>query len=321
VILLEREKSNTHKMTEAVLRRLDTSDENYAYFYDLHKRMQAGFDGEKRVDREWTEITNLGKHYLLFNYEFFNEFGSSHQIDTLLITTKLLLIIDIKNISGIVDYEEDKQQFTRTQQNSTVIESFTNPKAQVLRHGEYFDRLFGKLKIALPIKHAVVFSNPSTIIGNVPKDIPFFHASGLRFFVSKLQSDYQTSLTENQINKLAKLFLSNLRRVEAKTTIEKRKFKRGVLCELCEFESQMVYQNGNWICPKCGVKSKTAFLQSLDDYRILIGNKITNREFREFFGIESFDVASKILSRSNLVPVGKNRGRHYIIPEDVNLKK
>ncbi|WP_449443130.1 hypothetical protein [Ureibacillus acetophenoni] len=221
----------------------------------------------------------------------------------------------------IVDYQEDKQQFTRTQQNTTVIESFTNPKAQVLRHGEYFDRLFGRLKIALPIKHAVVFSNPSTIIGNVPKDIPFFHASGLRFFVSKLQSDYQTSLTENQINKLAKLFLSNLRRVEAKTTIEKRKFKRGVLCELCEFESQMVYQNGNWICPKCGVKSKTAFLQSLDDYRILIGNKITNREFREFFGIESFDVASKILSRSNLVPVGKNRGRHYIIPEDVNFGK
>ena len=40
---------------------------------------------------------------------------------------------------------------------------------------------------------------------------------------------------------------------------------------------------------------------------------------REFVGIESMQVASKILSRLGFEKVGDKRGRFYIIPEDCLL--
>lgn len=302
-----------------MLRRLKNSDEYYTYFLDLSNRLQAGFEGEQRVDREWSEINSLGKHSLLFNYEFENEFGSSHQIDTLLITSSFLLIIDIKNITGRVDYDEDKFQFIRTRSDGKQ-EGFTNPKNQVLRHGQYFNRLFQNNKISLPIEYAVIFSNPSTIIGNVPADIPFIHANGLRFHISKLQSKYQTTLSENQLKLLSNLLISNLKRKESRTTIQKDRFKKGVLCQFCNYDAHMSYQNGKWICNVCGERNNIAFLEALNDYRLLISERITNSEFRDFFGIDSFNTASKILSRSSLIPIGNNKGRYYIIPEVIARK-
>nr|WP_106780878.1 nuclease-related domain-containing protein [Lysinibacillus timonensis] len=320
MLLLERVESSSLKLANTMLRRLHKSDECYTYFLDLSNRLQAGFEGEQRVDREWTEITDLGTHFLLFNYEFENEFGSSHQIDTLLITSSFLLIIDIKNITGRVDYDEDKFQFIRTRSDGKQ-EGFTNPKNQVLRHGQFFDRLFNNYKISFPIEYAVIFSNPSTIIGNVPVDIPFIHANGLRFHISKLQSKYQPTLSEKQLNMLSNDLITNLKRKESRTCIEKGRLKKGVLCQFCNYEIQMIYQNGNWSCPECRVRNKNAFLEALNDYRLLISERIRNREFREFFGIDSFNVASKLLSRSSLIPVGNNKGRYYTIPEDIAGRK
>lgn len=316
MLLLEREKSKSLIVADALLRRLETSDDDYPYFYEVSKRLHAGFEGEKMVDRHWFEMTNLEKHSLFFNYELMNEFGFPHQIDTLLLTPKFLFILDIKHMSGRVDYEEEKNQFIRTRQDG-VIESFSDPVAQVLRHGQYFERLFTNLQITLPIEYAIVFSNPSTIIGQVPKSVPFFHTSGLRFHVSKLLSKHSPVLTEKSLNKLSKLLLSSLKRKDTKPAISIDRIKKGVLCESCNYQVQMIYRNRTWYCPKCSVQNKIAFYQALDDYRILINDRITNREFRDFFGIDSMQIASKILSRLGLVAVGDKKGRYYIIPENI----
>lgn len=72
-------------MLETLIHRLDPNDSDYSYFKESYHRQVAGFEGEKWVDREWFDMPNLGSHYLLFNYEFENEFGFPHQIDTLLL--------------------------------------------------------------------------------------------------------------------------------------------------------------------------------------------------------------------------------------------
>lgn len=95
------------------------------------------------------------------------------------------------------------------------------------------------------------------------------------------------------------------------------RIRKGVLCEQCSYKVAMNYKYGVWSCPKCKHQSKKAFYRTLDDYRLLISNKISNREFREFFNIGSVQVASKILTRLNLESIGQTRGRYYIIPEDI----
>ncbi|RUL47217.1 NERD domain-containing protein [Lysinibacillus antri] len=316
LILLKRDPPKKLLLANALLRRLDPNHELFSYYTNLSNRLQAGFQGEKRVDRHWLEITNLDKHYLLFNYECFNEFGFPHQIDTLLLTSKFLLIIDIKNISGRIDYDEDKHQLIRTNIDGS-FDSFSSPFDQVIRHGQYFTRVFNQLKIPLPIECAIISSNPSTIIGNMPKHPLFFHVSGLRFYINKLVSNYDSVLSAQEMDRISKFLMANLKRQEPKVEIPIEHLRKGVLCEICNFKVQMQYRRGTWCCSKCGVRNKKAIFQALDDYRLLINDRITNQEFRDFFGVHSVYTASKVLLRLGLPTVGENRGRNYLIPENI----
>ncbi|SOC13538.1 nuclease-like protein [Ureibacillus xyleni] len=315
MILLERKVPNKLLFANALVRRLDKNHEYFDYYVNLSNRLQAGYKGELFVDRQLIEITHPEKHFLLFNYECINEFGFSHQIDTLLLTPEFLLIIEIKNISGRVDYDEDKHQLTRTLIDAT--ESFTNPFTQVKRHGQYFFRLLKRLKISLPIEYAIVCSNPSTIIGTIPKHPPFFHASGLQFYLNKLEAKHKSVVTHSKLIELSKYLISNLKRQEVKNNIDPSNIKKGVLCEMCNYKFQMHYKAGFWCCPNCGVRNKNAILQSLDDYRLLVNKYITNQEFRDFFGVDSMQVISKLLARLGLTSEGEKRGRRYIIPENI----
>lgn len=111
MILLDRKTPKSILLMEALLRRLDPNDSDISYFKDSLVRLKFGYEGEQRVDREWFEMPYLAEHYLLMNYEVQNEFGFSHQIDTLLLTKNFLLILEVKNIAGRIDYEELKHQF------------------------------------------------------------------------------------------------------------------------------------------------------------------------------------------------------------------
>lgn len=316
MILLERTRPNKLAMLEALLQRLYPDDPDYAYFKESYYRQVAGFEGENRVDREWFDMLHLGYHYLLFNYEYENELGNPHQIDTLLLTNKFLLIVDVKNISGQVNIDEIKHQMLVTKPDGS-LKSYPSPIDQLRRHSQHLNSLLNHLKIPLPIAMAVVFSNPATIIGHTPKNFTIFHASGLRFFVQSLLSNYSEALSEKQLKKLSAMIISKLKRREIRPSIPLSRMRKGVLCEICEFKVQMIYKSGNWQCPKCGIRNKNAILRALNDYRLLISSTITNKEFREFFNVESIFVASKILTRVGLEPVGDKRGRYYLIPDKI----
>lgn len=316
MLLLDRKTPNSVKIIEALLRRLDSNDKDFTYFQDYLTRLKVGHEGEHRVDREWFEMPYLEQHFLLLNYEVENEFGFTHQVDTLLLTRHFLLILEVKNIAGRVDYEEHKHQFIRRRQNG-IEDILTNPIDQLNRHEEFFQRFLAKMKLSLPIEKAVVMANPSTVIGNVPKSPPVIHASGLRSFVKKCLVRHSSVLTSSQLEKLAKVLLSKVESRQFDLNISLDRIRKGVLCESCNYREVMAYKQGFWCCPKCGVRSRRALLRALDDYRLLVSDKITNREFREFFNVGSIFAASKILTRLNLESKGNNKGRFYIIPEDI----
>ena len=93
------------------------------------------------------------------------------------------------------------------------------------------------------------------------------------------------------------------------------KLKKGVLCKKCDYKNVMIYENGIFYCRKCGEKSRTAHLEALSDYRNLFGEWISNRELREFFGIQSQYAANRILKRLNTETRGTFRDRMYKIPD------
>src|SRR5690606_3651286 len=89
--------------------------------------------------------------------------------------------------------------------------------------------------------------------------------------------------------------------------------KKGVLCGECS--NVLYYDKRAWRCKNCSYKNHLAHLQTLLQYRLLISQTITNREFREFTGLDSVSTASKLLTKSNMDYIGNFKDRKYLIPE------
>ncbi len=197
LIVLPREKPTKLDVLEAIVRRLPNTHTNYDYYNDLYIRTKSGYEGEQKVDKEWDELKIHKSYYLLHNLEFQN-----HQIDTLYICPHFILILEIINISGRLDFEQTKHQFLRTR-NDGVVEGFYNPIDQVLRHVRYIQ----SFNFKLPIEYAIVISNSSTIIGNKPANIPIYHASGLHHHIKLLTEKYSYNYSTKKLNEIVDTIL------------------------------------------------------------------------------------------------------------------
>ena len=79
----------------------------------------------------------------------------------------------------------------------------------------------------------------------------------------------------------------------------------------------MRYVYGKWFCDTCNVTDQTAMLVVLHDYRLMIGESISNREFRDFFNLSSTQRVYQMLKLLGFEVTGGNKNRRYIIPEDL----
>lgn len=319
MLIGEREMSSKMIVLESLLRRLD-DDFEYEYWKSLYNRLKFGYEGELRVDREWQEMIIPSNYYLYHNFETENEWGNSHQIDSLFICRHFILLLEIKNIGGQIEFDQVKHQFIRTRSDGTK-ESFSNPIDQIERHERFFRHNLVKWDISIPIEYAIVLAQPSTIIGVTPKNVSIFHLSGLQTRVQNLFKKYpQSRITQEQLEMLNVNLLAIQKRIIWKPNIDRSKLRKGVLCKECKYNSVMEFKYGRFVCPVCNLKSKDALYEALHDYRLIYKPWITNREFKIFFNVSSSNTVNKMLKRLGFEYEGVNRGRIYFIPEDI-LKK
>ena len=303
MLLVQRKLTSKIIVLDALNRR--TSSELIAR---LLKRAEIGYNGELKVDPLWLEMELPETGFLFHNYE-----TPGHQVDTLFVCEHFIFILEIKNVSGMIWYEEDKYQFLR-RKKSGEIESFQSPFEQVNRNGNFVGKVVERLGVTIPIHKAVVIAEPSTIIGKVSGDIPIFHAIGLRTEVNKLLLKYPTpSLGEVHIqllkDELTKLYKQSV--YQPRFSIPP--IRKGALCTC---GNTMRYKHGNFICD-CGIKSKDPLYQGLNDYHFLYSEWITNKSFRDFFYVENDDQVNKLFKRLNFEYKGKTKSRKYLIPDTI----
>lgn len=301
-------------MLEAIVRRLKKTSPNYAYFLEYHRKMSAGYAGECYVDRIWQEIQLPHPSYLVHDYCFVNEAGNTHQVDTLFVTPQFLCLVEIKNIAGRLDFDDEKRQCLRTMANGQV-DSIAYPVDQLNRHVSYFQRFLAKHQLNLPIAKVILIANPTMIIGQVSTECPIIHSIGLPHFLQKCSQKFEKPLPnskyESLINELKSMHYEKLWEHELK----QEELKSGVLCSICKDEEIMVYIKGTWFCKKCGGSNDNALKEALQDYRLLKGNRITNALLCEEFNIPNKNIAYRILRELKYEKVGNKRFSQYIIPE------
>ncbi len=296
MIVLQREQTVQEHLLQAAIRR------GFSEYKDRLIRLQQGIIGERYVDRSWHDMQLEEAYYLFHDFQ-----TTMHQIDTIFLCAKFILIVEIKNIAGRIDFDEDRHQFTRTLENG-IVHGFRNPLDQVRRH----QRMLQEVVRGLPILYAIVLALPKTIIGHIPQGEPIFHRSGLEFHIRKLLTQYAVRLTSPALQDLVTQLLQMHTIHKAQLNIDKARVRTGVLCVQCQ--SKMQYHYGHFKCSKCDYKDDgTALKQAMRDYCLLVDEWITNEEFRMFVEIKSGDTAKYLLKKLGFPYEGEKRWRRYQI--------
>lgn len=321
LVVTMREKPLKLLWLEALMRCLLKDDVEFHYYQEQYRRLDAGFAGEQKVDRVWHELIYPNTFFVLHNVCLVNTAQHLHQIDTLFICPQFMLVIEIKNIHGRLEFDQHTHQCTRTKVDGTV-EGFPNALTQTERHIQFLKDFFASY--SLPVEGAVIIANPSTIIVNPSNTLPIFHVSGLHKYLQSLFKKHPKKImTDNHLTQFVQGLLAKRTIPQIHTTIAPSRFRHGVLCPKCSYQNNMYFHRGIWKCPFCHYRSIEIFAETMLDYRLLVSHCITNQQLRAFFKINSNDAATRLLRKYQFPYTGTYKDRVYHLPENLleHMKK
>ncbi|MEH7335887.1 nuclease-related domain-containing protein [Neobacillus drentensis] len=279
--------------------------------------LMSGYNGEKTLKYYLEQIPDHKYH--IFHGLRLPIGNTFFQIDFLLLSQKLILILDAKNHSGILQF--DKNQLIH--EFAGHREVYENPIAQVNRHKISLRFLFEKYKIPqAPIENLVTVCKPSTEIhispGYKEAEHKVIKAYNLLAKVDELEGrDNEKKINQKTLNQIIKLLLElhTPQKIDILNyfQIGEDELIHGVQCPRCLY-IPMDYNRARWICPKCLLFSKDAFLNGVNDYFFLIKSSFTNSEIRTFLLMPSSRTTTANLPKLNLPYTGTKRDRIYHQP-------
>lgn len=312
------QKSQHYLFMEALVRRIYENDAEAAVFHEEFYRLQAGLSGEMKLKNQLADYPFKSEHCILYNLECINERGFSHQIDALLITPHFVLLLEVKQISGQLFYKQAVHEFSRKTSNG-LEENLRNPFDQIFRHKLFIEEVLRQHQLSIPVLNLVVISNYRARIDTSLEKMPILHLSGLPAHLENLYQLYPpTPISPFAIQDI---FLKLKQPLPARRQITKDRLKPGIFCTNCDSKQAMYYHHGYWHCLDCKAKSITVLLDALSDYRLLISERLSNRTFRQYTGMNCRHAAGRILQKLNLQKTGYSRSVIYIIPEEIKWIK
>ncbi|WNF25287.1 nuclease-related domain-containing protein [Mesobacillus jeotgali] len=302
-------------VNEALLRRLPP---NHPKRQDILKDLlikRAGFKGEQDMDYYISLLDD--KDFYIFQ-DLRIPLGPNYfQIDFLLLSTKFALLIENKNMPGIIEFDPDFNQVLR--KHNDQAEVYDDPVLQVKRQIYQFRNwLINHQLTPLPLEFLVTYSNTGSILQNPSKNQEIYDrvckGGKLVFKVAEYQQRHQKEiLSMKEIKKLTKLLIKSHEPKKAtidRYNISPSEILPGVLCPACS-RGPMERISGKWFCPQCKTTSTSAHEQAILDYLFLLGPTITNKQLRRFLLIPSRTVATYLLGNMNLQHTGGTKNRVY----------
>lgn len=300
---------------EALNRRLLDNHHRKSDIVNQLIKEKAGIRGENSLDFPLQFLPQ--DNYTLIHQPRVKDDHKHFQMDTILISSRYLLIMEVKNWFGTLLFD-DERQVVRVRENG-LEEGMPSPITQVKLQKHRLEKWLSNKKLNdIPIIHAVVISFPTTIIKPMypNMEIPqcVVHSNQLPLFIKQLNQKYPRVLSSDLIEKVSDEIISNhipyQVNVLEKFKINREELLKGVLCPNCHGIT-LDYWYGKWNCINCKYQSSNEHHLAFNDYRLLIGETITNSEAREFLCLESCNVAKYLLKKLGYKISGHNKGRCY----------
>ncbi|MGJ7920743.1 nuclease-related domain-containing protein [Neobacillus sp. LXY-4] len=307
---------------DAVLSRIPLFHPKRAQLEEERRNYMAGYNGEKQIDHYLDSYIN-GNYLYFADLRLIFE-NHAFQMDTLIVTPFFLVIIESKNIAGILTFEKDSTQVIR--EYNGKLQGFKNPIVQVKRQKKLLTAWLKKHKFPpIPIVDLVGVADRRTIIKTSSDNRQIFqkliYADVLEEKIKTYEDGYtKKQLSARQITKLHKLLLEEhtpaLPSILKFHSIDVSELIKGIQCPICK-QFSLVRQVKNWFCVKCKIYSKNAHKKAIVDYFLLISPSVSNKNLREFILVNSRHIVKKLLQSLNLPTSGSNKNRQYHRPKDV----
>lgn len=273
----------------------------------------AGKRGEERIRRKFNEFYTEEDFRILWDVTLkINTW--SVQMDGLLLTKKGVIIIESKNISGQLHFDENTNEFTRVNSTGerTVME---DPKIQLEKHIRFLTHFFKMKKISLPISGLIVFTAKDCEFISKPHGVFACKTYQMIEYLLKILATFPLEAKDCKLAQIQKLILTNQSPYKQPPLcsyyfIDPKELQPGVYCTSCK-SLDMRRLNKNWICKNCGFQNPLAHLLAIQEYFSFVEPTITNKKFRQFCGFESRFVATRMLVHLDLNRIGKSKARSY----------
>lgn len=293
-----------------LMQRLPKGHPGWEDVFSDHYKIRAGFGGEKHVDRLLRRMRGHEAGFVIADLQLRERFC---QMDTVLLMPYGAVVLEVKNYSGTLSFDEDSLHMTQKTRDGKFF-GFNSPVTQAWNAREELLRLFEELAVSLPVYAAVVLPYSSTLIERAPKEIPVIYGYSLNRFLSNLPRTGRPMPPEE----LARVgqFLIDCHTPFPKTDYshvykyEVKDLKKGVLCgscgSCCVRQSQRTY-----FCVPCQSAVLEGYARAMDDWFEFVAPEITNRQCREFLGLKDKYAARYLLQKLGFASRGASVQRIY----------
>ncbi|MDQ0857121.1 nuclease-related domain-containing protein [Bacillus sp. V2I10] len=322
--MIKKELKRTLKLQklEALLRRLPSNYPKRHRIEEEYSKCIAGYRGEKSLLFHLDGIDSK-EFIILHDVRLPQDEKYFFQMDTIILSPVFAVILEIKNMSGTLCFDQKYNQLLRTQNGRE--DAFPDPILQLQRQHGNLEKWFEKHKLPpVPIISYIVISNPSTVIKSIPMHSDtiqkkVIHAAKLPGEINKLNKRYKnTVMTNKDLNRISRLLVRQHAPYDPDVLqtfqVLPSDLLIGVHCTNCGC-LPMRRVSGSWFCMKCHFSSKDAHIESLMDYAMLIETSITTKETLKFLMLASNSSASRILKSLNLPYTGTYKNRRYQLPK------
>ncbi|WP_209121773.1 nuclease-related domain-containing protein [Alkalihalobacillus sp. BA299] len=316
MIIKKREVPLTIQKLQALQRRIPKHHPKQPIIREKLAKRLAGFKGESSIDYPLSFLPE--KNYFILHDVRLYDSTHHFQMDSLLLSRQFILILEVKNYSGTLYFDQTFHQLIRTLDGKQEV--FPDPLLQIQRQEQQLKKWLAMNRLPeVPIISLVVISNPYTLLqsSSEHKDLyqKVIRSEYLPTKINQIQEKFQEDqLSEKELKKV-------IRRIEKQHSssnpdileqfeLSKDDLLKGVFCTTCNYlPVQRTY--GTWNCPECSCEIKNAHLASIKDYELLIGLKFTNSDMREFLQITSPSLMTRILQSMDLSYAGTRKNRVY----------
>ncbi|WP_035051326.1 nuclease-related domain-containing protein [Carnobacterium pleistocenium] len=270
MLLKERTKSVTHRLLESLNFRMNLPAEEKVNYENQVK----GFAGEKQFDAYMNQSNQSG---LVLNDLVLTYRNTVFQIDSLLITTDVVYLYEVKNYAGPYFYREES---FFTESGYKIL----NPLRQIDRSATFLHNVLLSLGYQLPIQPLIVFINPEFNLYSLLPNKLFLFSNQLPKYLHTLSNqNFSTTNKQLELGKKLSELHNETYRPDKLPNYDFDQLKKGILCPVC-FSASYRDTRQTYFCAVCAHKETitSAIERSILEFRLLFPDSpiTTNRIYQ-----------------------------------------